>query len=70
MSDPDDTDALDAARFRYLGSRIVAVQHEDMIGMAVDTRDLEGINFLEPPTFRELIDSMMANSTKQNMRGH
>ena len=65
----DDTDARDAARFRYLGQRVVAMQYGDRVGMAVDTRDLEGVEFLETPTFRELVDAMMTNSV-QTTRGH
>lgn len=66
----DDTDALDAARFRYLSQRVVAVQYGDRVGMAVDTRDLEDVEFAETPTFRELVDAMMTNSVKQTTRGH
>jgi hypothetical protein len=66
----DDTDALDAARFRYLSQRVVAVHYGDRVGMAVDTRDLEDVEFPETPTFRELVDAMMTNSVKQTIKGH
>ena len=72
MSDPEDdsTPARDAARFRYLSQRVVAMQFGDRVGMAVDTRDLEGVEFPETTTFRELVDAMMANSVDRTTKGH
>jgi hypothetical protein len=66
----DSTPARDAARFRYLSQRVVAVQYGDRVGMAVDTRDLKDVEFAEEPTFRQLIDAMMANSVDRTTKGH
>jgi hypothetical protein len=66
----DSTPARDAARFRYLSQRVVAIQYGDRVGMAVDTRDLEGVEFPETPTFRELVDAMMTNSVDRTTKGH
>ncbi len=66
----DSTPSRDAARFRYLSQRVVAMQFGDRVGMAVDTRDLEGVEFPETPTFRGLVDAMMANSVDRTPKGH
>ena len=66
----DSTPARDAARFRYLSQCVVAIQYGNHVGMAVDTRDLKDVEFAEEPTFRQLIDAMMANSVDRTTKGH
>ena len=65
------SDAVDAARFRYLQKLIVTVFDEDnCLVFGFDTEELSRVRFIGTPSFAQVIDTLMANKAKTDTPAH
>lgn len=65
------SDAVDAARFRYLQKLIVTVfDEDDCLVFGFNTEELSKVRFIGTPTFADVIDTLMTNSVKTDIKAH
>ena len=65
------SDAIDAARFRYLKKLIVTVfDEDDCLVFGFNADELSKVRFIGTPTFTDVIDTLMTNSVKTDTPAH